>query len=164
MNQIQLDEGCNAKRLVKACEKEGKVAALRFPIRLRQASDPEVLDDLLPRGNPILTVDLGFARDHPENIPNVHPGIIGIGLDDDSIQTMTTQICQRILAQLKKDVSGWEALDVSNSIIDVRPKFIEISHCRCQGIIVDRLICRQGDGWQSEFMAILGKNVRLAIQ
>ena len=158
MNIIQLDEECDAKHLAEACADEGKVQAWRFPRNLKGAPDSEVFDVLLPKQNPILTLDQGFARDHSKYIPELHPGILVLGYDDNSVRNMSTHAAQNMLARLKTEIPGWDDLDMSNSIVTVKESTIEISRCESFEITVDEFLRREIPGWQESLLRRLASN------
>ena len=63
---FQFDQCFNDRKICEQCNHEGKVRVFRFPARLVDAADPEVLADLLPKGNPLVTIDKALPAEHPQ--------------------------------------------------------------------------------------------------
>ena len=164
MRIVQLDEGIDAAHLVKACAKEGKILAYRFPEQLRNqgAKDPFVLDSLLPLGNALLTIDKEFVEDHLDHVPNEHPGIIIVDQDDDAILTMQTNIAQRMLAKFKADFAGWHIAPWENSIVTIRDSVVVVYRVE-EGNITDRQawVCDDASPWQTEVLNMIQLNATI---
>ncbi|MEX2285581.1 MAG: hypothetical protein WD648_00750 [Planctomycetaceae bacterium] len=160
MNFVQFDEDVNASHLAQACISEGKVTPKRFPRHWCGSGikDSQVISELIPRGNLILTSDLRFAEDWIEFVPDAHPGIAIIGLDEDDVRTATTHIIQSILAAFKADVPGWHLANWRNSIVIIRPRYIDIGHCESRKLVQDDFIDRQSADWIKRLSSKLDAN------
>ena len=160
MRRIQLDEDIDAKHLVKACRAEGKVEAKRFPSKMRNKgiADPVVLGVLIPMGNPILSIDLGLVHEHRRHVPDVHPGILLVGLDEDSVRTITTHLTQSMLSRFKRQIPQWETLQLRNSIIVVRESHVEVYHIENGDLERDDFLSREKTSFAEELTALLRRN------
>ena len=159
MKIVQLDQEIDARHLVRACENEGKVTAYRLPTELKNKEDPDVLGALIPKGNPILSADWDFAHDWPAFIPNLHPGILIVGQDDDD-PYFDTHVGQRIVFDFKQSFPLWNVLAWDNSIVHIQPSYVTVWHCEDHRLVRDEMISRADDDWQERLEAHLAANAR----
>ncbi|MGP0067333.1 MAG: hypothetical protein ACLQGP_27530 [Isosphaeraceae bacterium] len=129
----------------------------RFPRRLMDKEDPEVLGDLMQKPNPLVTTDLEMVRQHLAFIPDFHPGILTIS-NSKNPQTITSKGIRRILAKLKELFPLWHQADFRNSIAEITPESIELSHVEGGSLIRDKSLSFDTDGWVSEAEVILAHN------
>jgi hypothetical protein len=76
MINYQVDECLDSKKLVAAFTAEGLVNVRRFPKRLKQSDDPDVLQEILRTECTLVTTDRKIHLMHGEYIPNKHSGIL----------------------------------------------------------------------------------------
>ncbi|MEM8641502.1 MAG: hypothetical protein AAGG51_22205 [Cyanobacteria bacterium P01_G01_bin.54] len=131
MNIFQLDECINGKKLEKGCSEEGLCKVYRYPRNLKGEKDPQMLNELLPKGNPLVTIDYALLEDHLNAIPAKHPGIIII--NNEIPKTITLKIVRSILARFKSSFPEWYNLSLNNSIVLLTQESIEISHIESCG-------------------------------
>ncbi len=158
MRIVQLDQEINARHMVDACEREGKVKAYRLPASLKDEGDDVVLATLLPKGNPILSGDWDFAHDWPAFIPDLHPGIVIVGQDDDD-PYFDTHVGQKIVADFKREFPTWNTASWENSIVQIQPTHITVWHCDSHSLVQDGdMLDRTSAGWQDQLGALLAAN------
>ena len=108
MTTFQLDQCLNDKRFATDCNAQGLASAWCFPKKLVGASDPDVLNSLLQKQHPFLTLDQQIAEAHAQHIPDRNPGIIVISnVRGGNPQTMTTTLVRKVLAKFKQLFPGW---------------------------------------------------------
>jgi predicted nuclease of predicted toxin-antitoxin system len=118
MNSFVFDENFNDRRLVDACNSEGRCTVHRFPEALKSAKDPEVLRVLLANKDTLVTLDGPIIDRHREHVPDNNPGII-IVRQRRTAQTMTTKRGGQLLHQFKANLPEWATLNYELLRIDV---------------------------------------------
>jgi hypothetical protein len=159
MTTFQLDQCMNDRRLAAACNEQGLATAWRFPKRLVDALDPEVLADLLGKGNPLVTFDQRFARDHVACIPSQNPGIITISnIRGGNPKTMTTALAGQILGRFKSLFPNWHETPLRNSVIEITPAGVEVWHAQDGKLIRDGYHAFDDAGWDQALSKLLFQN------
>ena len=115
MISYQVDE-CLLKELVRACAKEGLVNVRRYPRRLKEYDDPEVLQSVLPSEWTLLTTDREIHFQHSEFIPDEHSGILIIATCQ-SPKTLRIKDVFSILRNFKAAFPDWHAVSPRNSVV-----------------------------------------------
>jgi len=130
---FQSDQCFNDRRIREACNAGGLVHLYGFPRRLMGKKDPEVIADLIPRGNPLVTADKALPGEHSGVIPTRHPGIVVICFSNEVCnKTLRTSDITRILQSFKEMVVNWPHLPIQNSILFIMESRIEV---RCSSSI-----------------------------
>jgi hypothetical protein len=129
----------------------------RFPRRLMDKEDPEVLGDFMQKPNPLVTTDLAMVRQHLSFIPDFHPGILTIS-NGKNPQTITSKIIRRIFTKFKDLFPLWHQAAVRNTIAEITPDGIELSHLEGGELVRDRYLAFQSGGWTAEAELILARN------
>ncbi|OQY52435.1 MAG: hypothetical protein DRR08_21415 [Candidatus Parabeggiatoa sp. nov. 2] len=120
MTIFQLDECLNSKKLVQGCAKEGLCQVFRFPTDMKGLKDPDMLNLLLPKDNPLITTDLALLDEHFDSIPEYHPSLILIANSESVPQTLTIKKVQAILRQFKMTFSQWHQVPWQNCVYNAR--------------------------------------------
>jgi len=130
MKIYQLDECINSKKLETACRDEGKCMPHRFPKahKGKGVKDPQVLAMFFSQGKVIVTNDKAMLREHVENIPELHPGLILIKFSDECKYEIDDQESAKILRHVKSKIPNWSSLACENSIAVATEKGLEILH------------------------------------
>ena len=159
MTTFQLDQCCNDKKLARDCSNEGLVSCWCFPKKLMNATDPEVLIELLKTSNPLLTFDHRMAEDHTEFIPERHPGLVVISNGrGGNPQTMTSTIARKILRKFKGLFQDWHITSVNNSIVVLFPPGVEVLHVEDGRLISDGYVEYDLEEWATQFSIALSTN------
>lgn len=133
MSEFQLDQNINSKKLVKTCRSEGSVVR-RFPRRLHDRKDPEILHELMARPEPFVTMDRNIADQHCSVIPDDNPGIIIIA--NAAIQgTITVLRGMKILSEFKKRHPEWREIGWNNSIVEITEQGTTVWHV-ARGVLI----------------------------
>lgn len=160
MIRVQLDENINARKLANACNSEGRSQVRRFPPEWRGQGikDPDVLERFLADDALLLTTDENIALDHDYIIPDRHPGIIIVQQADAAVRTMTWRISQAIIADLKSVLIDWDSVVWNNSVVTLRPTYVEVRHAEAGRLKVDDLLQRNIAGWEDALRNVLLTN------
>ena len=130
MTIFQLDECISMKKLIRTCREQGFSEAYPFPNAMKNKGikDPEMLQTLLPLGNPILTTDKKLMFYNLFAIPEKHPGIIVIGTSHEEPRTLKKEIILKILSRFKSFLPQWHTINWSNSIVLITEKTVQVWH------------------------------------
>jgi hypothetical protein len=162
---FQFDQCLNDRSIADACNAQGLAVVYRFPRRLTGKEDPEVLDDLLAKPNPLITVDLGMVRDHLAHVPEFHPGIVSISNARVDRRTLTSKLICRILDNFKARFPQWHQVGFRNTIAEITPVGVELAHIESGTFIRDGYLTFDQEGWVAELESILlqnaGRSMRL---
>jgi hypothetical protein len=155
----QVDECLDSKRLVKWCAAEGLVTLRRFPRKLKEQEDPQVLDTILPSGSSLVTTDREIHWRHSTHIPDKHPGILIVASSDSSC-TIRIRDVERILRQFKSSFPGWHSTSLQNSILEITEQQAEV--CKVTGGIAARIgwVEFAKEGWQDELRGMLSQSAK----
>jgi hypothetical protein len=127
----QFDQCCSDPDLIDRCNNEGLAQALPLPLRCHGLLDPDLLRELLPLGNPIVTTDWALPEEHCPYIPDSHPGIIAIRysiyVEPRLNRTMTTRGAASILANFKGRYPNWHLTSISNCILYISEADVELA-------------------------------------
>ena len=159
MTTFQLDECLNSKKLVQGCAQEGLCQVFRFPANMKGLKDPEMLHQLLPKGNPLITTDFVLIDEHLESIPEYHPGIILIANSESVLQTLTIKRVQAILRKFKTQFSQWHQVAWQNSIVCITQDSIKVLHIDEAGNLKeDGYFTYHSPNWDKALKEILDQN------
>lgn len=161
MRLAQLDENLSSRKLIDACNVSGGVKAVPLPIALRGKSDDTVFRELIPNGNLLVTNDVAMVEENFRFLDEHHPGILIVDQDDDAVATMTWKTCLRILHAFKQGFPQWETVPWENSIVLLRPSFIEVQHLAAQELIRNVFVDRSDPHWQTMVYDALVENSNL---
>jgi hypothetical protein len=125
--------------------------------------DSVVLGDLLAKPNPLVTLDLGMARDHSASIPEPHPGVVAIGNERGNPRTMTSAAARRILDRFKNHFPDWHRTTFNNSIVEVSPAGVEIWHVDKGRLVHDEYIPFDDSDWMTRFEQLIQLNAGRAL-
>ena len=125
MISYQVDECLDSKELVRACAKEGLVNVRRYPKRLKEYEDPDVLQSVLPSEWTLLTTDREIHFEHSEFIPDEHSGILIIATCQ-SPKTLRIKDVFSILGNFKAAFPDWHAVSPRNSVIEITEQSAEV--------------------------------------
>jgi DNA-directed RNA polymerase specialized sigma54-like protein len=95
---------------------------------MKGLKDPEMLNQLLPKGNPLITTDFALLDEHLNSIPEHHPGLILIANSETVPQTLTIKKVQAILRKFKTKFSQWHQVSWQNSILCITQDSVTILH------------------------------------
>lgn len=157
MTSFQLDQCLDSRRFVRDCAAEGLCGVLRLPADLRGVEDPELLESLMTRENPLLTFDRALPHDHTGSIPRRYPGILIVSNYPEP-QTMTVKIAQRILSRFKRSLFNWHEVDWSNSVVEITTIGTEIWHVHQSQLIRDEYFAFDSPDWTKKLLDILSRN------
>src|SRR5205809_6219684 len=107
MTTFQFDKCLDDMDLIDTCNAEQLAEARRLDADLWKAKDPELLQVLMKRPAPLLTIDRALPRKHFASIPDKNPGIVVVAYSQDidrsreTLKTMTTRAAGRILRHFK---------------------------------------------------------------
>jgi hypothetical protein len=146
------------RSIADACNAQGLAVVYRFPRRLAGKEDPVVLDDLLARPNPLITVDLGMVRDHLAHVPDLHPGIVSISNARVDRRTLTSKLICRILDNFKAGFPNWHRVSLRNTVAEITPVGIELCHIESGRLIRDGYLTFDQEEWAVEAELILSRN------
>lgn len=152
MTTFQLDECLNSKKLVQGCTQEGLCNVFRFPSDMKGLKDPEMLTQLLPKGNPLVTTDIALLDEHLDSIPKYHPGIIIIANSESVPQTLTIKKVQAILRKLKTKWSQWYQVSWQNSIVCLTQDSVKILHLEDNHLKEDGYFTYQAPDWEENIL------------
>ncbi|HEX5442438.1 MAG TPA: hypothetical protein VFW87_01355 [Pirellulales bacterium] len=158
MNDVQLDKATDAKKLASFCNSEGIVRCWRLPDQLEDSDDDVVIGFAKQHGRILLTTDRTMPDEYPGALAFGSFGVLIIALGDASRQTMTHAALMSILATFKSDFTDWGTLDLRNSIIELQPRFIDVSHVAGERIERTDLCDRTAEDWQKKLRAALRLN------
>jgi len=160
MTIFQLDECLNSKKLVLGCAKEELCKVFRFPSNMRGLKDPEMLNQLLPKGNPLITTDFALLDEHLDSIPEYHPGIILIANSESMPQTLTIKKVQAILKKFKTKFSQWHQVSWQNSIVCITQDSVTILHIEAGHLKEDDYFIYQSLNWDQTLEDALCRNAK----
>src|SRR4051812_13725426 len=161
MITFQFDQCSNDKKLAQDCNNEGLCKAWRFPKRLVDALDPDVLPDLLGKSNPLFTTDHDIARKHTAFIPDHNPGMVILtNKESGDLRTMTTIIARQILRNFKKIFPQWHQAVLSNSIIEISAAHVEVCHVETGKLVRDEFILFADADWSVRLQDTLLRNMQ----
>jgi hypothetical protein len=160
MTTFQLDECLNSKKLALGCAQEGLCKVFRFPSEMKGLKDPEMLNSLLPKGNPLITTDFALLNEHLNAIPDSHPGIILIANSKSVPETLTIKKVQAILKKFKTQFSQWHQVSWQNSIVCITQDSINVLHIEGGHIKDDGYFTYQSLDWDKKLEDTLCKNAK----
>jgi hypothetical protein len=128
MIDVQLDKASNGSRLRKQCNAEAVVKCCKLPRKLNDAADDEILDFVKKTNRLLLTYDRRIADEWPESFAAGCPGVLIVALDAGSIRRITESIAMNILRKFKDEFPTWGEIDCRNSVIELQPRYIFVSH------------------------------------
>jgi hypothetical protein len=114
---------------------------------MRGLKDPEMLNQLLPKGNPLITTDFALLDEHLDSIPEYHPGIILIANSESMPQTLTIKKVQAILKKFKTKFSQWHQVSWQNSIVCITQDSVTILHIEAGHLKEDDYFIYQSLNW-----------------
>jgi hypothetical protein len=160
MITFQLDQCFNDRRLAERCnaEAEGRAQVFRYPRRLFGVLDPDVLADLIPRGNPLVTTDRAMPGKHAAYIVEPHPGIVVVCYSSHEVKTITTSRAAAILVRLKEAVPGWYQLPVANSVLFITEVDVEVCRVEFGTLMRGRSLPYTDPNWTAQLIADLEMN------
>jgi hypothetical protein len=160
MTTFQLDECLNSKKLVLGCAQEGLCQVFRFPSDMKGLKDPEMLNQLLPKGNPLITTDFALLDEHLNSIPEYHPGIILIANSESVPQTLTIKKVQTILRKFKTKFSQWHQVFWQNSIVCITQDSVNVLHIEAGYLKEDGYLTYQSIDWEKTLEDLLYQNAK----
>jgi hypothetical protein len=162
MKTFQFDKCFDDKKIIRKCNEENLVNALRLPPPMRTWEDPELLDTFMKLSNPLITLDRSMPADHATSIPDSNPGIVVVGNAPGIPQTITTLMAGKTLAQFKarfKDMTrGWHELPIKNSIVEITQKSVQVWHVVGGKLISDKYLSFDETGWMERLVDLLVQN------
>jgi hypothetical protein len=109
---FQLDECLNDANLAEACNAAGECTVRRYPRRLKQKTDDEMLPVVFLHNTTLVTTDRTIVDDNAASILFPNPGIIVIQKKNPH-PPMTSVRAQRIIEKFKHHVPSWSTIDWS---------------------------------------------------
>ena len=160
MSTFQFDQCFNDQKIIRKCQEEGVAGALRFPARMCDLEDPQVLDRFMQLPNPLVTLDRRLPEDHAAFIPDNHPGIVVVSNAPGIPQTITTNQGGKILAQFKARLSSWFQISFQNSVIEITQESVEIWHVTGGKLVRDGYLTFQQTDWADQLTMLLQQNAQ----
>jgi hypothetical protein len=122
MRHFQLDQCSNHAAFAEKCNGENRCFVRRLPRQLKDQDDAIVLDSLLARDAPILTMDFAIVYDNPSHIPPRNPGIIVV-----KARPNKATIMEGMIAAFKKKFPAWADVDWSQLYLEIEEGQIYVS-------------------------------------
>ena len=160
MNRFQLDEAINSRRLIRRCNSGAEKIVLCYPRKLRGAKDPDMLDELMPRGHPLVTFDRSMISDHHASIPQSHPGIVVIA-NADPARIMTINLAIEIIQTFKEKFPDWAQVTWRNSLVEIDQDGVHVR--RLNGSAIKNLasLSYGDDRWAAKLHKVLMNNAEI---
>lgn len=158
MIEIQQDKASNGSRLRKHCNAEAVVKCCKLPRKLNDAFDDEILNFAKTAKRVLLTYDRRIADEWPESFSAGCPGVIIVAVDPGSVRRITESIAMNILRKFKDECPTWSSVDCRNSVIELQPRYIYVSHFEVNSVRRTGLVDRLALGWQSDLLGLLRTN------
>ncbi len=154
MSTFQVDQCLNSREFVEACNRQGLVEVWRFPRRLQDKKDPEVLAEILPSGRTLLTADREIHWNHAAHIPQGHSGIIIIA-GASPWHSITKRDVMRILAMLKDRLASWHEISLRDLIVEVTDSSVEAWRVVHGAVMRVAFVQFAQPDWQAVLLAVL---------
>jgi hypothetical protein len=129
VNSFVVDENFDDKRVIRACDAEGRCQVRRCPPHLKGKKDYEVLPELLSGTATLVTLDATIVEENIQHIPNENPGIVVIRLLRPS-QAMTTTLASRLLKEFKTRCPSWADMDLAGVCLEITETDLFVSRLR----------------------------------
>jgi len=150
MTTFQLDQNVNRKTLARRCFAEGRAVAKRFPVEWKMYDkgfkDPQLLPIVMAGNRPLVTNDRRIASDYADIIPTANPGIIIVGYPLGHICPLRRGEIEKIIWDFKSRFPIWDSVTWSNSVVEITPEWVEVSHIDLGILNLDERI-DYSDGW-----------------
>jgi hypothetical protein len=117
-----------------------------------------MMSELLRGANPFVTKDRGFVEDHIESMPKNHPGVLIIHNGSTSPETITIRIVRRILGIFKQKFLDWHLVELRNSIVELTPDEIRLSHIEGWRMIHDADLSLEAEQLTPSIIEVLSRN------
>ena len=157
MITYQVDQNTNSKRLVESCKKQGLVDVRRFPQRLSDKDDPDVLAEAFSSDRTLLTMDREIHFGNAVHFPTQHSGIL-IVANASSPRTITIADMVRTLAQLKSSFPDWHQSSLRNSVVELTERSVEVWRVDNGAVLKTAFISFEQPDWQHELAKVLQCN------
>jgi len=157
---FQLDQCANSKMLIESCTgEEQKVEVRRLPNRLVGSKDPDLLREVLPTGQTLVTTDRTIHTEHWQHFPSTHAGVVIVATNS-TVRTLTTRRVMSILAAFKRNFPSWHKVSLGNSVVEITEGGVEVWRAAEGRLDRVRYLDFQTADWRTALAQILERNAQ----